>query len=194
MLAKTVTRDGADWDDHLMYVLIAYRAAAQESTRESPFFLLYECDPRLPTETALSVPVDHKELNLGEYGHNLVNNLSQAWTNARETIKWSQKRQEVVYDKKNKVVIKKKGDRVFLFMPAAESGKAHKFARQFHGPYQILEVTTNDAKIRPVGKPQGEPILVTLDQLRKCPSEVTDDFLPRKEIKRQNQQWSKFAI
>ena len=187
MLAKTVTRDGADWDDQLPYVLFAYRAAAQESTRESPFFLLYGRDPRLPTETALSAPVDRKELDLGEYGRNLVSNLTQAWENARETIKWSQKRQKAVYDRKSKAVFKE-GDRVFLFKPAAKSGKAHKFARPFHGPYRILEVTTNDAKIRPVDRPQTEPILVALDRLRRCPDEVADDFWPRKEIRRQNQQ------
>ena len=187
MLAKTVTRDGADWDDHLPYVLFAYRAAAQESTRESPFFLLYGRDPRLPTETALSPPVDRKELNLGEYGHNLVNNLSQAWNNARDSIKWSQKRQKTVYDRKSKIVFKE-GDRVFLYKPAAKSGKAHKFARPFHGPYRILEVTTNDAKIQPVDRPQSEPILVALDRLRKCPAEVADDFWPKKETRRQNQQ------
>jgi len=38
MLAKTVTKDGADWDDQLPYVLLAYRAAAQESILGSHHF------------------------------------------------------------------------------------------------------------------------------------------------------------
>ena len=58
MLAKTVAANGADWDEKLPYVLFAYRAAAQESSQESPFFLMYGRDPRLPTETALSVPTE----------------------------------------------------------------------------------------------------------------------------------------
>ena len=41
MLAKTVAIGGKDWDDCLPYVLFAYRASPQESTGESPFFLLY---------------------------------------------------------------------------------------------------------------------------------------------------------
>ena len=39
MIAKS-TSDGAEWDTRLPYVLFAYRASLQESTKESPFFLL----------------------------------------------------------------------------------------------------------------------------------------------------------
>ncbi len=45
MLAKKVERSGKDWDTQLPYVLLAYRASVQESTGESPFFLLHGCDP-----------------------------------------------------------------------------------------------------------------------------------------------------
>lgn len=53
MLAKTVETGGRDWDEHLPYVLFAYRASQQDSTLESPFFLLYGRDPRLPTPSTL---------------------------------------------------------------------------------------------------------------------------------------------
>ena len=54
MLAKTAERGGRDWDRHLPYVLFAYRASMQESTRESPFLLQNGRDPRLPTDQVLS--------------------------------------------------------------------------------------------------------------------------------------------
>lgn len=41
---------GRDWDQRLPYVLFAYRASAQQSTQESPFYLLYGRDARLPME------------------------------------------------------------------------------------------------------------------------------------------------
>ena len=47
MLAKTVEKSGKDWDLRLPYVLFAYRSSPQESTKESPFFLLYGRDPTL---------------------------------------------------------------------------------------------------------------------------------------------------
>ena len=45
MLAK-MTKGGYDWDKHLPYILFAYQASEQQSTQESPFFLLYRRDPR----------------------------------------------------------------------------------------------------------------------------------------------------
>ena len=45
MLAKMSNQNGTDWDDRLQYVPFAYRSCVQQSTRESPFFLLYGRDP-----------------------------------------------------------------------------------------------------------------------------------------------------
>ena len=56
MLSKSVSKHGRDWDERLPYVLLAYQVSVHQSTKESPFFLLYGRDPRLPTETALSQP------------------------------------------------------------------------------------------------------------------------------------------
>lgn len=56
MLSKCVEKHGRVWDKQLPYVMLAYRVAVQESTQESPFFLLYGRDLRTPTETALSQP------------------------------------------------------------------------------------------------------------------------------------------
>ena len=53
MLAKRVERSGKDWDAHLPFVLFAYRASLQESTKESPCYLLYGHDPQLPTTLVL---------------------------------------------------------------------------------------------------------------------------------------------
>ena len=56
MLSKSVSKYGRDWDQHLPYLLFAYRVAVQESTQMSPFYLLYGREPRVPTETALNKP------------------------------------------------------------------------------------------------------------------------------------------
>ncbi len=35
-------------------------------------------------------------------------------------------------------------------MPAAKSGKSRKFARPFHGPYRVIELSNNNAKVIPI--------------------------------------------
>ena len=76
-------------------------------------------------------------------------------------------------------------DRVFVLMPAAKAGKAHKFARPFHGPYWVLEVTNSDDGVVPVDKPQGSPIFVALSQIRHCPGEIPEgETWPQSKKKR----------
>ena len=67
MSQETVARGGRDWDKHIPYVLFAYRASQQESTQESPFFLLHGRDPRLPRDMALCSAKNRGKMNLKEY-------------------------------------------------------------------------------------------------------------------------------
>ena len=50
MLSKVVEKSGRDWDLKLPYVLFALRTSMQESTKESPFFLMYVCDLDYPQQ------------------------------------------------------------------------------------------------------------------------------------------------
>ena len=61
------------------YVLFAYRANIQESTGESPFFLLYVRTPRVPTDDMLQPPADRSIVNLDDYGNKIATQMSAAW-------------------------------------------------------------------------------------------------------------------
>ena len=95
MLVKKVKQSGKDWDIHLPFVLFAYRASLQESTKESPFHLLYGHDPKLPTALELGgtlLPEKNLETCKGE--------VSEAWKLARNNIKKAQQHQKQQYDPK----------------------------------------------------------------------------------------------
>ena len=79
MFAKTAKQNGKNWDGKLPFVLFAYRNAAQVSTGESPFRLLYGCDPKLPTKDALSYLVDRTQADLSNYKTKVVLNMAEAW-------------------------------------------------------------------------------------------------------------------
>jgi len=61
---------------------------------------------------------------------------------------------------------------VFVHMPGDVSGKAWKFARPFHGPYRILELTPS---VCLVNKPQDTSIFVSLQRICMCPKEIPDE-------------------
>ena len=179
MLAKTVEQGGKDWDQRLPYVLFAYRASQHQSMLESPFYLLYGRDPRLPTDAVLCPVKARKGLvDLREYGRELTTRMSEAWELARKNVGRAQKKQKEYYDQRQRPPNFRVGDRAFLFMPAEKTGQARKFARPYHGPYRILEVDVNTARIRRVDKPQDEPILVHQDRLRRCLNELADECWP----------------
>ena len=174
MLAKTVEKNGRDWDVHLPYVLFGYRASLQESTRESPFFLLYGRDPRLPTDAALCAPINRRYVEIDDYKSELVAGLSEAWELARTHVQQAQRRQKKSYDRRSRDPLYQVGDRVFLYMLAAKTGTAHKLARPFHGPYRVLEVTHSDVRVVPVDRPQDTLIFVAMARVRHCPPEIPE--------------------
>ena len=184
MLSKTVEKTGLDWDERLPYVLFAYRASEQQSTLESPFFLLYGRDPRLPTPALLCPVKAQKVLDLKEYGAELQAKMVDAWECARRNVTKAQRKQKQFYDQKSWPGRFTMGERVFLFKPAEKMGERRKFARPFHGPYRIMEVGENTAKIRRVDQPEDEPILVAQERLRRCPVEVANECWPPLKTKK----------
>ena len=78
MIAKCVNTFDVEWDQHLQQLLFAYRIKPHESTQQSPYFLLYGRDARIPTETALSSPILPTQVDLEDYQMQLVNGLTEA--------------------------------------------------------------------------------------------------------------------
>jgi hypothetical protein len=83
--------------------MYAYRISAQESTRESPFFLLYGRDARQPLEEALDSPTSVYMVDLDDYKSELVQGLTSAWDTA-ECNKSAQNHRKSVYDRNAKNV------------------------------------------------------------------------------------------
>ena len=181
MLAKTVKKDGSDWDKHLPYVLYAYRTSPQESTKESPFFLLYGRDSRLPTDQALSPQPPRDVIDVDTYKSEVSQGLSAAWKMAREQVQKAQRRQKTQHDRHARDPGFRVGDRVFVLMPAKRLGKAHKFARPFGGPYRIVAMCENGAEVKLIDKPQSDAIRVALNRVRRCPVEIPDSESPDKD-------------
>ena len=143
-------------------------------SKESPFFLLYGRDPRLPTEAALSHPTTPYQVDLADYRSELIAHLSDAWKLAHQNIGVAQKKQKIQHDKNSKDVKLNIGDRVMVLMKGVIKGKAWKFACPFHGPYRIVALTTNNAEVRLVDEPTADSIFVSLDRVRRCYPELPD--------------------
>ena len=90
MLSKLVEKRGKNWDELLDLVLLAYRTTPHTSTGESPFFLLYGRDARLPSVLDFYSP-RVKSLTLeSEYGRELFCELKRVRELTKQKIKKAQ--------------------------------------------------------------------------------------------------------
>ena len=176
---------GSNWDEHLQYLLFAYRTKPHESTGESPFFLLYRRDARLPCESVLSTKRTHYQVDLDDYKSELVFGLADAWQAAGDSIQKAQRKQKRNYDRHSKTrAIRVAGhsktrairvaDRVMVLMPPEQTGKRRKLNRPYFGPYRVLEVHPNGVTVVPVDRPKDPSIRVNLDRVTLCYPELPD--------------------
>ncbi|MCP3681087.1 MAG: transposase family protein, partial [bacterium] len=78
MLSMYVTKQQNDWDLWLPYCLFAYNTAKQDSTQESPYFLLYGRDPRLPVDVTFNALRARTIPWTSDYAKSIALRLTQA--------------------------------------------------------------------------------------------------------------------
>ena len=64
-LSKVVDESQSDWDEKIDTVLMGYRASRQASTKQSPYFMLFQKKMRLPIDNEL-LPSDEEEIDSEE--------------------------------------------------------------------------------------------------------------------------------
>ena len=101
-----------EWDLHIDAALYAYRIGMQNSSRFSPFFLLYNRHPRKAIDHELKTTVDvhNKEnvadvVNTSDALENIIEQLldvrEKYQQKARKNIEIAQERQKTYYDAKH---------------------------------------------------------------------------------------------
>ena len=88
----------------------------------------------------------------------MTHGLAAAWKLARQNIGKAQKGQIECYDRQAKKPKYKVGGRVMVFMPLEKTGKRRSW--HYRTPFRIVEILPNGVSVRPVDRPQDEPILV----------------------------------
>ena len=144
MLSMYVSKHQRDWDRFIPFALFAYRTATQESTKETPFYLIYGRDPCLPLDVVLSAPIS-KYVSVDDYKHEVIRRTQEARYVAQQSIERAQFNQAANYDasKNAKDVDFKVGDRVWLYTPQVKKGLTSKLSHLWNGPYRIIRKLSN---------------------------------------------------
>ncbi len=141
MLAKTVSENQRNWNQHLAPALFAYRTAVHESTGYTPFLLTNGRSPNLPVDVMLGRCCTTMENTPGlpQYVRDLQRNLQTAYSTVRQRLRRAHSHQKRLYDSKAVGASFCIGDCVWLFIPAVKSGRSRKFSSLWRGPYTVVD-------------------------------------------------------
>ena len=144
-LLKLVNVNKDNWDLLIDPVLFAYRTSKHDSTKYTPFFMMYKREAKLPIELAIpSRPEEGEstthELSLDETIEHMTKLKNEIKSKASSNIEKAQERQKKNYDKKHKPVEFEVGDKVLLQNSRDDARKGGKLqAPCGKGTYTIAE-------------------------------------------------------
>ena len=91
-LAKFVDYHQKDWDEHIYFLLMAYRSAVHESTCCTTAKMMFGRNLRLPIDLLLGQPVEKALFSAKEYPTECMRNWSVSITLPAITTRWVQTR------------------------------------------------------------------------------------------------------
>ena len=163
MLSAVVNENLDDWDDHLPYVMSAYRSSVQESTGCTPNLMLFGRENTMPLDLIFPLTEDEYPECSHEYVQWVRQAQNIAHEYAREKLKTSALRQRRNYDLRSMKREYKKGTWVWYFYPPAGRKK---LGLGWKGPFLVIDDRLERA-VKIQLNPKTEPKIVHIDNLKK---------------------------
>ena len=150
-LAKLCIRRPTDWDEMVPAALFAYRTAKHETTRQTPFFMVYGREATYPSETiVMTYPSEHLEhrnesMDINKLVQRTLRlyELNEARNEARLRIEREQERQKKRHDKTVRPQLFAVNDLVLKHDTALAQTRSGKFKPKWLGPFRIHSVLGN---------------------------------------------------
>jgi transposase InsO family protein len=131
-------RHQKDWDEFIPYILMAYRAAPHKSTNDSPYYLVFGREPRLPLDVSLHLPADEKQ-GITEYKSSVTQRIARGIKLAQRALEKARQQYEKHYNTGRSPLEFSVGDSVWLYIPHISKGLSKKFSSPWCGPFRIAQ-------------------------------------------------------
>ena len=153
------------WDEHLPYIMAAYRGTQHSSTKLSPNMMLFGRENALPVHVVLGDPNREDEIpDPYDYVQNLRQHLQHAHAIAREHLGRQGALQKRYYDHRAKQVQYQIGDPVWLYQPVRKKGVSPKLTAPWVPGYVVI-AKMDDVNFRIKSGPQAKPLVVHANRL-----------------------------
>lgn len=138
------------WDREIQKLAFAMRTSVNETTGETPAFLMFGRDPRGPLDVITGDGVDgppttEEETQTQQYKRNLINSLQRAYKTVKEHSEIEKLKQKTKYDRHTTEKVFQEGDLVWISMPAGQINHhvIHgKLQPSYQGPCQLIKQLT----------------------------------------------------
>lgn len=177
MLGTLENHQKQDWKSYISSLVHAYNSMRQETTGQSPFFLMFGREPKLPVDIIFNTNDQDNPGTLRKYIANLKLKLENSYKLAKESTEKAQKRQKRNYDIKVRGAVIQPGDRVLVKIVAFDG--RHKLSDKWEEePYIVHFQPNTDIPVYVVKRENNAKIQRTLHRNLLLPIGHLDEFKP----------------
>ena len=166
MLRAYVNEHHTDWDEHLPYVLMAYRSTEQETTGCSPNYLMLGREVATPLDIMFEMPGSVKVIPPNRWAWELKERLENAHRFVRQSMDQAMLRQKTSHDQKLKWQSFQPGEEVYVYFPRYLEGHSKKLTSFWRGPFKVVQKCT-DLTYKVLCGPRGAEQVIHVDRMRK---------------------------
>ena len=157
-----VDNDQSNWCDIVPFVTFAHNSGTQRSVGDSPFYLMYHREPRIPIDNILQHQVSMYNENPLFTDH-VALDFKLSWQNAQQNLETTQQLQKQRHDAKVKPITFQIGDNVFIIDSAPPLNKSRKLTNTYKGPFQCVDIEGNHLLLVAPDRPAARPFKWHMD-------------------------------
>ena len=163
VIAKALEgQDHRNWDTYVPTAVLAINCSVSETTKQSPFFVVYGRDPQLPMDTLLGP----KQRYMGdEYVPTMLGRMHKTFALVKENTKEARQRAMAHFNEKASKCEYQVGDPIYYLNRANQPGTSTKFNLPWQPFYRIVE-QTSPVNYRIRHQPTGKTKVVHAENIR----------------------------
>ena len=181
-LAKFVEHRQQDWDEHIPYMMLAYRSAFHDTTRSTPVSLMLGRELKLSIDLLFPRPEENDLVTT--YADTLRDRMERVHRFARSHLQLASDRMKRYYDASVREMSYKRGDPVWLYNPQRKKGISPKFQRPWHGPNIVMK-KIKDVIYRVQLSPHTKPKVIHHNRLAPYQGQNIQNWLQNQDARQQ---------
>jgi hypothetical protein len=175
VMCHYVNVNGDNWVNKLPFVLFTINTSISESLKESPFFLMYCTDPRMPIKAVLDAP-KREYMEIDDLKSQIKLSSKDALESAQKYMKIAQEKQKYYYDKKATNHTYQTGDLVYCKTNRRAVGGPKKFFHRYFGPFRVTDTYSNKVLLNKTNDPFSAPQWTHIDRVKLCLEPQTPQY------------------